>query len=340
VVRLLDTDLLDPRERGDAMTEAMRSARVPALLTHEVAPRAVHAKLDLWELGSGATLMHRVSSGFRVRRTIGQIRDGGEEWLALTLLGPGSWRFTQGGDDRASRSRSWELLLVDHGTPYEFVRPRDGAVYAFVVGHDALGLPADVVRRARGQVQRAPLAPMVASHLLSLGTALGTALSGPIADTLGTATTALLRALVLSAVSDPEGAGGRAGPGGVAGSGAGSLLPAQVLLAASKSYIDRHLTDRPLTPEAIARAHHVSVRQLYSVWSRNDVSLAGYLIGQRLERARRCLADRSAPARTIAAIAHECGFADTAHFSRRFRDAYGMSPREWRQAVQGVPGRT
>jgi AraC-like DNA-binding protein len=34
---------------------------------------------------------------------------------------------------------------------------------------------------------------------------------------------------------------------------------------------------------------------------------------------------------TIAAVARRWGFADATHFARRFRDAYGLSPREWRQ---------
>ncbi|MCD2107249.1 helix-turn-helix domain-containing protein [Rhodococcus erythropolis] len=33
----------------------------------------------------------------------------------------------------------------------------------------------------------------------------------------------------------------------------------------------------------------------------------------------------------IAAIAHRAGFVDAGHFSRRFRQAYGVSPTRWRQ---------
>jgi AraC-like DNA-binding protein len=35
----------------------------------------------------------------------------------------------------------------------------------------------------------------------------------------------------------------------------------------------------------------------------------------------------------IAATARACGFADASHFARRFRGAYGLSPREWQQAA-------
>jgi AraC-like DNA-binding protein len=35
--------------------------------------------------------------------------------------------------------------------------------------------------------------------------------------------------------------------------------------------------------------------------------------------------------RTIAATAHACGFTDPAHFSRRFRQTYGITPRQWQE---------
>jgi AraC-like DNA-binding protein len=77
----------------------------------------------------------------------------------------------------------------------------------------------------------------------------------------------------------------------------------------------------------------VSPRLLYAAWSRNEVSLAAYVLRQRLELARRALVlGNVGPTPTIAAAARRCGFVDAAHFSRRFREAYGMSPREWRQS--------
>lgn len=97
-------------------------------------------------------------------------------------------------------------------------------------------------------------------------------------------------------------------------------------------FVDRHLTEADLTPGRIARTHHVSVRQLYAAWSGHGVWLAAYILGQRLELARRVLAHGRSPAPTIAAVARRCGFVDAAHFARRFRESYGLSPREWRQS--------
>ena len=36
--------------------------------------------------------------------------------------------------------------------------------------------------------------------------------------------------------------------------------------------------------------------------------------------------------RSIAATARACGFADPSHFTRRFKDAYGLPPREWQRS--------
>ncbi|MEU9064802.1 helix-turn-helix transcriptional regulator [Streptomyces sp. NPDC048430] len=51
---------------------------------------------------------------------------------------------------------------------------------------------------------------------------------------------------------------------------------------------------------------------------------------RRLEESAYELARLSRTAPTVSAIAERWGFADPTHFSRVFREAYGLSPREWR----------
>ncbi len=56
----------------------------------------------------------------------------------------------------------------------------------------------------------------------------------------------------------------------------------------------------------------------------------------------RCRADLAAPrlaARTITDIALSHGFNDAAHFSRLFKESYGMSPAEYRASSRPGPGR-
>jgi AraC-like DNA-binding protein len=133
---------------------------------------------------------------------------------------------------------------------------------------------------------------------------------------LGNAATELVRALIISATEDQE---------------RQYVCITDSLGLRIKLYLEAHLRDRNLTPSRIAHDHHVSLRQLYNVWSRtNEQPLGQWIIAQRLDAARRDLARPDSRIRTIAAVARDCGFVDTAHFARTFRQAYGMSPREWR----------
>lgn len=311
---LLDTDTLDRRDRAEAVVAAMRQAQVPAELTHEPDAADVQARVELWELGGGVSLLHRTSTGIRLRRTPALIRSTAADRVSLTLLGPGRWRFRQREVDRVERSAGWEAILVDQSAPYEFARLGTGSTYAFGIDHRALGLPVDTVRAAAGRLPASPLYRLVTQHVRDVARVVDEIPPGPATTTLGTATGELVRALLLTAVA-----------------GAAALGP-DTLLTRTRLYVQRHLTEPDLSPERIARAHHVSLRQLYNIWAGADESLAGHIIAQRLALARRMLSGSGT--RTVAAVGRSCGFADAAHFARRFRDAYGMSPREWRERTR------
>lgn len=101
-----------------------------------------------------------------------------------------------------------------------------------------------------------------------------------------------------------------------------------------KSYISQHLADPDLGAERIARAMFISVRQVYKLWETEPRPLGQWILERRLDAARHELTSQRGRSQTIAAIARRWGFADSTHFSRRFRQAYGMSPREWRHACR------
>jgi len=76
------------------------------------------------------------------------------------------------------------------------------------------------------------------------------------------------------------------------------------------TYVQQHLTDPGLCPQQIARENFMSLRQLM-VWSQCNLTLAGWIMAQRLESARRELVSVRGGRRTIGAIAHDWGFADS-----------------------------
>ncbi|MFF7359611.1 helix-turn-helix domain-containing protein [Streptomyces sp. NPDC008125] len=113
---------------------------------------------------------------------------------------------------------------------------------------------------------------------------------------------------------------------------------ARQLLSRIQEYIDQHLGDPDLSPEAIAQAHHISVRYLHKLFQYEDMTVSRWVRRRRLHACRRELARRTRTSQTIAAVARGWGFTSSAHFSRAFRTTYGMSPAEWRGLVRQKPG--
>lgn len=74
-----------------------------------------------------------------------------------------------------------------------------------------------------------------------------------------------------------------------------------------REHIERHLGDPELSPEAIAREHHISVRYLHRLFEGEDVTV-GRLIQQcRLEACARELARRGRSVPTVSAVAQRWG---------------------------------
>ncbi|MGW5421758.1 helix-turn-helix domain-containing protein [Streptomyces sp. NPDC003943] len=100
------------------------------------------------------------------------------------------------------------------------------------------------------------------------------------------------------------------------------------MLSRIHAHIEEHLMDPDLSPESIARAHHISVRYLQRLFQKDGSTVSQWVRQRRLESCRFELG-RSTRRITMAAMAHRWGFSSPSHFSRTFRGAYGMSPSEW-----------
>lgn len=88
----------------------------------------------------------------------------------------------------------------------------------------------------------------------------------------------------------------------------------------------------PWTLEALAKAARLSRTNLLRVFRQaTGSSPIGFLIGLRIEAAKRLLRQTD---RSMTEIAHETGFGDSNYFARKFREATGRSPSEFRRTAR------
>ncbi|MCL3994729.1 helix-turn-helix domain-containing protein [Streptomyces lavenduligriseus] len=101
------------------------------------------------------------------------------------------------------------------------------------------------------------------------------------------------------------------------------------------AYVDQHLGDPELGPARIAAAHNMSLRALHKLFEGEGITVHRLIQRRRLQECAKALARGDNPGMTIAGVARRWGFVNSAHFSRAFRAAYGMTPSEWRSTRGG-----
>ena len=109
-----------------------------------------------------------------------------------------------------------------------------------------------------------------------------------------------------------------------------SQKPSDMAWARIASYIEAHLAETDLGPVTIAAAMGISVRHLHRVFSCKGCSVADWIRERRLRQCRSDLADPRLAQKSITEIAFFWGFNDSAHFSRSFKQQYGICPRVYR----------
>jgi AraC-like DNA-binding protein len=301
---VIDTGAVPEAERFDLWADATPRVFEPLSVSRDGAGAPFAGRVLRWELGPLA--VYRLSADASVvRRTPSMIAASDPEWVQVGLLLGGRCAVEQ--DGRRTVLRAGDLASWASSRPY--------AIHADT-HHDLLVTycPEELLRPAPG------------STAVTVG---GTAGTGLLARQV---LTALLSELEAGRRPDGEhdvaqalldlfrGLHGARAPQG----------PADVLRAQVRAYVDAHLGDPALGPQAIARAHHVSRRTLDRLFAGDGETVAELVRRRRLERCRADLADPRHAHEPVLEIAMRWGFVSAAHFSRSFRAAYGMAPRDAR----------
>ena len=306
---VFDSASVPTRERHSAIESSLASAAMASFMTPARGGERLRLTLDVWDLG-GVEVVDAKCSAHTLRRSARQTAGDDEAVLAITCALRGRGVHQQLGHEiKVQPAAVWATNL---SVPYVH-HVTDTWTTTTKVPLRLLGVPEDLVAPALEHVGRSPLAPLFNRHVAELRR-VGDDLNQSAALSVGTATLALIRALVSSVSGDDR---------------LGRESLDDILLLRVKAFVREHLGDASLDAATIAAANHVSLRQVYKACARADLQLEQWVIEQRLERAHEDLARVGPIPASVTGVSQRWGFASASHFARRFRDAYGMSPREW-----------
>jgi AraC family transcriptional regulator, positive regulator of tynA and feaB len=107
-------------------------------------------------------------------------------------------------------------------------------------------------------------------------------------------------------------------------------LHPKMLRARIIDYIEQNLADPDLTVDRIAHDLNCSKRYLHTVFDSESTTLVRYIQQLRLSRICRDLGNPTLRQHSITRLAVSWGFVSPGHFSRTFKEAFGMTPRDYR----------
>jgi AraC-like DNA-binding protein len=275
-------------------------------------PASFRADLAVHHFGS-FLLCRSVADGGRYRRNDLRLARDDLDHIVVSCVVRGRVGLSV---PRLSRLSPGDVAVFDLSTPVAFVMRSAEAVHLIVPR--AL-LPASV----------APAQP-VSGRILSRGTAIGVFACGAIqalaeaAMRFGANELAALGSIIPDLIASCLGPADATAPTARSGD-LGRRL---------RRHIEDNLHQRDLTTARLTRELGVSRSQLFRQFETTG-GVETYIRRRRLRRSLFALCDPRHADRRIGDIAFDMGFADEAHFSRLFRQAFGLSPRAARDQARG-----
>ncbi|SNS31895.1 transcriptional regulator, AraC family [Tropicimonas sediminicola] len=215
-----------------------------------------------------------------------------------------------------------DLAVFDQGTEWFLRWTGDARAILLEFPHESVSTRLGRHRPGRPLVLGSSVAADMARSMLSvLGAQFDTLTQQDLAASEGTLLDAICSAIVRETDCDD-----------------GSMTPVQVAhFRRVAAAIDTRLAMPDLSLADVSAMAGLSPRYVQRLFELHGDSFTRYIRQKRLLRSRADLLDISQNAVSIAQIAHRWGFASASHFSRSFRDAFGISPREMREDNRHAP---
>ena len=304
----INTDTILTTDREEFWHEALGNTFAPVELTGWRETESPFACLQGGQIGR--VLSAQISSTRqRHVRTARQIRHADAAYFQMAVLSAGAASLHQ--DGRTARLAPGDLVVWENTRPFVWEFPDEWSIAVLSVPADAVNLTSR--ERTALSAQRLPAAGL-------------TGVVGRFVSDI-TRTTHEIPAdqseEVLAQASDLAITLLRASRG------AAAETPREAV-ATAKRYIQSRWRDPALDPREIAAAAGISPRYLHRLFQAEHLTVGQHLRSTRLAAARAALLNRSQDHRTVADIAHSCGFGDLSGFNRAFRAAYGITPTQMR----------
>lgn len=300
-----------PREIADLdrWDAALKSVCGP-FETHTGNPRAFTGRIALSRIG-GLDVAEIHASRCRIVKPKAALERTPDQYLFLIMQTRGEALLSQGGNE--ALLRPGDFTFIDSRTSSDFIL---GAGDAQISCHLPWPLVRDrfeerTVPRARrfdGANGDAALVSRYVDHLQTLPGTVETEDGDAAVDALFSILDWLLRPGDRS-VSRPA---------------------RRATLTRVQRFIDSHLGHPALDTTMLAEAHNMSRRTLYRLFSKIGTSPTCWIWERRLTLARAMLSAPGSANVPITMIAYDCGFNDSAHFTRRFKARFGLTPSSYR----------
>ena len=312
---VLDTEQFDVADRFDAYRETVSKTFVPLAPRSRMPLEGFECRLDSHSVGM-VQISTIKATPHAVVRTPAAARHSEEAYFKLGLQMSGNARLEQ--DGRQASLNPGDFAIYDTTRPYRLEFLNDYHIMVVMFPRSLLRISARQVDHitARSVSGRTGLGALLSPVLVGLerdldaGSKAGAHLSDAVID------------LIAACFSpDDEHTGQTASRRGQ-------------LIANIRAHVEANLSDPGLDVASIAAAHHISTSYLQKLFASESISVAAFIRERRLDQCRRDLADPANAQRSAASIAAHWAFHDASHFSRLFRNTYGMTPGDCRAAVQ------
>jgi AraC-like DNA-binding protein len=307
VIELASVDGLPPRHRVTAWQELVSRTLVPVEVTADT-HALFRGRIESTELGP-LRLSEVTSEVQRVRRTPRVISPSDPQCYLIAVALRESAVLQQ--DGRRAALAPGDLTICDTTRPYEFT---SRAPFRLLV----IRCPRRLLRLAPRDVER--LTATSVSGQRGVGALVSPFLSG-LLPRLADNVIDLLRTTFEQHLRDAE------------------LVPdsRQRLMTQVLRFVEDNLHDPGLSPAGIAAALHISTRYVHKLFAAEGTTACVWIRARRLEGCRRDLGDPALSTRSVSAVGARWGLPDPSRFSRLFREAYQLSPSEYRLRYGGGP---